>query len=522
MRVILSVLFLATLLMGTSCKKFLDTKPKDFISPVNYYKTKEDLTRALTGVYDRLGDIRMYARGMYTFMVFSDEFFFRGASTGANSNTLDPSTLELNRQWEAIYTGIERANMLLENMVGADVDQDFFNEVKGQALFLRAYYYFLLVDQYGGVPLKTTFTKSPVEEPLPRASVADVYAQIVKDMKEAEGLVRTISYYGFNGRVSKTAVQGMLARVFLTMAGHPLKDATKYAEARDYAQAVMQSGEHSLNPDFKQIFINHSAEVYDIKEGLWEIEFSGTNQGIIREGGSLGSYLGISCANIDTGFGYDNIRANRKLWDAYAPGDLRRDWAIAPYRFVTTGTTTTRQPWTATQIYDRNPGKWRREYEKLLPRNKDFNGTNVPILRYADVLLMFAEADNEAGTGPSLAAYQALNQVRRRGYGKPIAVPDPTVDAPAGMSKDQFRTYIQNERLRELSFEGIRKHDLIRWGIYVQAMQELANVYQTDMPTALRAAALVQVRNVTERSVLFPIPTSEINVNPKVTQNPGW
>lgn len=521
MRILFSVVSLI-ILMGTSCKKFLDTKPEDFISPVNYYKNKGDLTRALTGVYDRLGDLRLYGRGMYTFMVFSDEFYFKNGISGALSNTIDPSTLEINRQWEAIYTGIERANMLLENMGGADVSPEFFNEVRGQALFLRAYFYFLLVDQYGGVPLKLTFTKSPVEEPLHRASVAEVYEQIVKDMKEGEGLVKTITSYGFNGRISKTAVQGMLARVFLTMAGKPLEDQTKYAEARDYAQKVMQSGEHALNPDYKQIFINHSREIYDIKEGLWEIEFSGANQGTIREGSSLGAYNGIACTNVDSGAGADNIRTNRKLWNAFGAGDLRRDWSIAPYRFVTTGTTTARVAWSGTEIYERSTGKWRREYETFLPRNRDFSGTNVPALRYSDVLLMFAEADNEVAGGPSPAGYLALNQVRRRGYGKPINTADANADAPAGMSKNQFRTYIQNERLRELSFEGIRKHDLVRWGIYVQAMQGLIPVYETDMPAILRTGPLIQVRNVTERSNLFPIPTTEILVNPRVTQNPGW
>lgn len=523
MKKTIAILLLVTL-TGTSCKKFLDTKPTDFVSPVNYYKTEKDLNQALAGMYDRMGDLRVYGRGMLYFMVFSDEFFIKGATSGINGNVFDASSLEIGRQWEALYTGIERANMLLDNIGNAvgNVSEEKINEAKGQALFMRAYYHFLLADQYGPIPLKLSSTKTPEEDPLPRTPLAEVYAQIVKDMKDAIPLLKKITDYGFNGKVSKTAAQGMLARVYLTMAGYPLNDVAKYADARSYADSVIQSGEHALNTDFRQIYINHVREVYDVKECLWEVEFGGNNQGTIREGGSVGSYNGIYCTNIDTGWGADLVHATAKLYDAYEASDLRRDWTIAPFRFVASGATVVRTNWSATEIYERNSGKWRREYETLLPRNKDFNGTNWPLLRYADVLLMFAEADNYVNGGPTADAYNALNQVRRRGYGKPVSISDPTVDAPAGMAQPDFQEYIINERLRELAFEGLRKHDLIRWGIYVSTMQQQASVYDASMPSALKAAAVGQASRITARSVVFPIPHSELNINHNITQNAGW
>mgnify|MGYP001264856019 CR=1 FL=1 len=523
MKKIVTILILAAL-TGVSCKKFLDSKPIDFISPVNYYNTEKDLNQALAGMYDRLGDLRVYGRGMHYFMVHSDEFFIKGATSGINGFVFDASNLEIGRHWEAVYTGIERANMLLENIHNAEgnVDEDIINETRGQALFMRAFYHFLLADEFGPIPLKISSTKTPEEDPLPRSPLSEVYAQVVKDMKEAIPLLRNISEYGFNGKISKTAAQGMLARVFLTMAGAPLNDVSKYEEARLYADSVMQSGEHALNPDFKQIFINHVREVYDVKECLWEVEFGGNNQGTIREGGSVGSYNGIYCTNIDTGWCSDLVHATAKLYNAYEEEDLRRDWSIADFRFVASGNTVVRTPWGPTEIYERNNGKWRREYETLLPRNKDFNGTNWPMLRYADVLLMFAEADNYVNGGPSPAAYRALNQVRRRGYGKPVDVADPTVDAPENMSQADFLEYIKNERLRELAFEGLRKHDLIRWGTYVSTMQQQAAIYDATMPTALKAAAVGQASRITARAVVFPIPNSELNVNHNITQNPGW
>lgn len=519
---LLAVLFV--LLLFGSCNKFLDTKPVDTITPETYYKSKTDLDRALAAVYDRLGDRRTYGSALYGFLSFSDEFFIKNQVTGYMANILDASMLELNRCWEALYVGVERANMLLDHVDGAQVEDSIKNEIKGQALFLRGFYYFVLADNWGAVPLKLSSTKSPLEPNLPRAPLAQVYAQIVKDMKEAEGLVKEIGYYGFNGRISKTAVQGMLARVYLTMAGYPLQDIAKYEDARTYAQKVIGSSKHSLNADFKQIFINLAQDKYDIKENLWEIEYYGNNREVVREGGYVGSWMGLYCPNIDTGFAYDYVHATAKLYNSYEANDLRRDWTIAPYRFVPTGSGTsapvTRTNWSSTQIYERSAGKYRREYEVFRPKDQDFTPINFPMLRYSDVLLMFAEADDEI-SGPSDEAFEAVNKVRRRGFGKPVDIADNTIDL-AGLGQVDFREAIRKERFRELSYEGLRKHDLLRWGIYVSTMQQMVTEYQTNMPSTLSDAAIKQASRITSRSVLFPIPNTEIAVNPYVAQNPGW
>lgn len=522
MKTVLFYIAMVLVLTASSCSKILDTTPQDFVSPVNYYNTESELESALAGVYDRLGDNRVYAQGMACYMVFSDEFFMKSQISGMNANIVDASTLELNRHWEALYTGIERANMLLDNIDKAtQVNEVKRNEIKGQALFLRAYYYFLLVDEFGPVPLKLKSTKTPEEQPLPGTPIKDIYDRIVADMKQAENLVKSVADYGYNTRITKTTVQGILSRVYLTMAGFPLKDVAKYAEAKSYAEKVIQSGLHDLAPDFSQIYINHVREVFDTKENLWEVEFKGTGQGEIQEGGSIGSYNGITCGIIEIGYGYDYVHATAKLYNAYANGDLRKDWTVAPFRYVTTGQTAVKTNWAADQIYERSNGKWRREYELVLPRNQNLTGTNWPLLRYADVLLMFAEAENHIN-GPSTQAYDAINKVRRRGYGKNILVPDAQADAPTGLAQPDFLDLIRSERLRELAFEGIRKHDLVRWGIYPAVMQAQAREYQTNMPTALRDPAIAQAQRVTERAVLFPIPNSELAVNPNIKQNTGW
>jgi hypothetical protein len=517
---------LLAILLLAGCDKFLDTKPTDSITPETYYKTEEDLNRALAAVYDRLGDRRVYGQALWGYLCFSDEFFIKGQTSNYMSNTLDASMLEINRSWQSIYAGIERANMLLDHMDEANVSDDFRKEVKGQALFLRGFYYFTLVDNWGAVPLKLTSTKSPTEPPLPRTSIADVYAQIIKDMKEAESLVKDITAYGYNSRITTTVVQGILARVYLTMAGYPLYDEAKYADARDYADKVIKSGKHVLNPDFKQIFINHAQDKYDIKECLWELEFYGNGLEVVKEAGFIGAWMGVYCPNIDTGYANDYIHATAKLYNAYEAGDARRDWTIAPYYFKpnVTGITNppvTRTNWNANQIYERSAGKWRREYETFKPKIADATPINFPMLRYSDVLLMFAEADNHLN-GPTPEAYEAVNQVRRRGFGKPANTPDPVADLPAGLAQVDFQEALKKERFCELTYEGLRKHDLIRWGSYVSTMRLLVTDYQATMPSTMLQAAVGQASKVTDRSVLFPIPSSEIAVNPYLAQNPGW
>lgn len=120
---------IVTILVHASCNKILNTTPLDFIAPENYYTNKQQLEAALAGVYDRLGDLRVYGRGMASFMVFSDEFFMKNQTSGAAANVIDAGTLEINRHWEAIYTGIERANILLDNMHKANVDQEVYNQI---------------------------------------------------------------------------------------------------------------------------------------------------------------------------------------------------------------------------------------------------------------------------------------------------------------------------------------------------------------------------------------------------------
>lgn len=516
----------------TGCRKFLTTQPSDFVAPKDNYSTASQLKNALAGVYDVLGMGRkdLYANDFFGYVfACSDLSFFQRSShtTGIEVYNFDYTEPVIDRTWQALYEGIERANNLIANInVPKQIDTTEKNAILGEALFLRGYYYFLLVSNFGGVPLRlnpTTETGANTVN-VPRAPAKEVYAQILKDMTTAEEKCYPATHFIDASRINKSIVEGMLARVCLTMAGHPVMDTKMYAQALMWAKKVKESGIHSLNPSYRQIFINELQGLYDEQHRgvLWEAEFSGNNTGIYQEEGRLGNVNGIQYSAsdfADTGYSYGFINATAKLYNLYNDGDLRRDWAIAPYYYKGKDRAAL-----GSLLYDRNSGKWRRSYELPAPKNKNFNGTNFPILRYADVLLMLAEAENQVN-GPTSTAYEAINEVRRRGYGLPVDVPSPIADLQSGLSKDDFQDSLEDERARELCFECLRRPDLIRWGIFTTTMQDASVQMHHDLDgnTGWKYASLGATNAASSsRYLLFPIPSSEVSVNKAATQNPGY
>jgi len=423
------IIFFILLLSGSSCKKFLDVEPTDFLSPENFYNTEDDLNYALNAVYSQLTDASTYGANMWTYFDIADEMFWSLQSTGStvplivayNYNASDPNIRNL---WQTLYKGVGDANLLLANINKPTMDSVKRSEIEGQALFLRSYYYFLLVQNWGGVPLVLEPVTSPDDVQRPRTSAREIYNQILNDMTRAEAMVPSMSTVGFGGRVTKSAVRGILARVCLHMAGEPLKDVSKYTEARDWALKVIEGEDfkHELNPSFEQIFINYAQDKYDAKETIWEVEFWGNRQDSYQSSGRLGTRNGIEMRNDDLGIGwsYGQLGALGRQYRRYTAGDFRRDWAIAPFSYnEDTGAKSYYAP--TSNFYQRKVAKWRREYETLLPKNKNYSPQNFPLLRYSDVLLMYAEAENEL-TGDTeegrLKVVEAIEKVRRRGFGK--------------------------------------------------------------------------------------------------------
>lgn len=600
-----------------SCKKILTQTPDSFLAPDNYYNTEAQLNTALAGVYSTLASQNLYCNDMLARMgLEADEGFCSNAAELANTAGYNISSADAKilAYWKDLYAGINRANMLLANIDKPDMDEGNRGKIKGEALFLRAYFYFMLVEKFGNVPLvlKTAETANPDDLQTPQAPAVDVYKQILNDMEQASTLVDDITNIGYGGRVSKSAVWGILARVNLYMAGYPINDASRYADAEKWALKVINTGVHSLNPSFQQVFVNYAQDKYDIKESIFEVEFWGNNTTVSAIGGMVGRNNGIrEDAGGDPSIGYSPGYLHSTLYmfnnyEATGVGysnDLRRDWTIATYSY-SGNKTSIRVPWATNQIYQRCCGKFRRESEILLPKADIRTPQNLPLLRYSDVLLMYAEAENELN-GPSQPIIDAINTVRRRGYGKYLngasqisesvktlkivtagtgyttvptitiaggggdatasatvsggklatvtitnsgtkftaaptvtvtggggtgatvtatitAITDADLPATATASQASLRTAIQAERSRELGFELMRKGDIVRWGKFMDYMTAMKTAVVGSSSSVDRNNALILVNNFTDRDVLWPIPSYEMGVNPKLIQNKGW
>ena len=421
------VLVLIILLAGfISCKKFLLELPQDTAAPETFFKTKEQLTSAIMSVYSPLGntDESTYSRFFpLEANCASDEFSLRSAgSTAASIYNASASYAAFGLCWNNLYMGIERANFLLEQLDKSTASVVDVNQIKGEALFLRGYYHFLLVSYWGDVPLRLVTTKKASEVGNARTPRKVVFDQIIKDMTAAEPLVATSTAWGVTntGRISKSGVQGILSRVCLHAAGR-LKDNSYLTAAVDWGKKVVNGGEHALNKDYKQIFINESQDINDNKECIWEVEFMRDVTGMYFEYERFGSTIGIENQDVGTGFTQGTYNATGTLYDLYAPGDLRRDWTIANYNFGGSPKSFLNgkvyiAP-TAAGKWKRSLAKWRREYQNSANIGiKNFGPTNYPLLRYSDVLLTLAEADNELN-GPTAENIEWVNKVRRRAYG---------------------------------------------------------------------------------------------------------
>lgn len=463
------VLFIVILISFFSCKKVLSTNPTDSISESNYYINLSQITAALAAIYDPLTSTTLGANGfsffgkdyMAVLNVQADEMYNRSTLTSAYTvltNSEDNTNGQVADFWNGCYIGIERANVLLANIENAraNTDSAAFNSVMGEALFMRGYYHFLLVQYFGDIPIKIVRTVNVSDVNIARSPIADVYAQIIKDMTAADSLLypNYTIFAGTSGRVVKTVAEGMLARVCLFMAGYPRNNTAMYAESLKWSNKVIASGLHSLNTaydanpvnlrggvgdslmyyasngnpgyvnnPYSQIFLTESRSKYLTQENMWETD--PVPNTAYSEGSTIGGqYSGPQNGTDQNVLGRTSNQAltSGYLYASYQSGDLRRDWNCAPYSY-TSATPAVRSFQTTTgynNLYGRPIGKWRREYEPLgtnyTVKTSWTTGIKFPLLRYTDVLMMNAEAELHVN-GTTTNAYNYINKVRERAFG---------------------------------------------------------------------------------------------------------
>ncbi|GHV51079.1 membrane protein [Bacteroidia bacterium] len=481
------IIALVSLCIGfSSCSSdFLDLKPKTQLAADEYFQTAEQFEAALNGAYSTLQEGSLF-RNWYIFAEIPSDNTrnqLSGSVTDQDEfdkfyiRTTNPNLANL---WNMSYRGINRVNTLLGRIDNITMDKTLSGRYKLEGKFLRALMYFNLVRVFGDVPLVLTELSITDSYNMLREPKDNVYQQIIADLKDAQGL--PASYAGTNiGRATSGAAKALLSEVYLTLHRYQEAETTLAEIVNSGAYALLENTAGSLNIDgYAGVF---NPNTHNSKEAVFEVQFK---KGGFSEGNSLpNDYAPENSGTnvISVGSTGGNNIPEMDIYNAYEEGDLRRDFSMS-----------------LGYNDSRKDGEWveSRYIKKFfdVPYQSGDNNNNIPVYRYADILLMYAEALNENGKTEQACNY--LNQVRRRGFGYQTTEASPK-DITA-TDKNQFFRAVEQERRVELAFEGHRWFDLIRTG---RALEVMAS-----------KGFKLNATNLT-----CPIPQKQIDVNPALTQN---
>lgn len=492
---VLGTLFLC--LTQLSCKDdLLVTTDPTRIGADLFYKNETQFNQALSGVY---GQLQTITNSAYIFQEFpSDNTTLdfnpldRGGAAGWEAfefSTVNQGNGEIANVWNLYYSVLYNTNYTLEKLAGSGLDATVKAPIEGQLKFLRAYFYFNLVQYFGDVILVTSTLQNPNQAfDLVRSPQADVWAQVEKDLKEAVTLLPATYPAAQIGRVTKGAALALLGKAQLTQ--------KKYADA---VATLKQVTGYSLNPVYAD---NFNPAKKNGPESIFEVQYQGGND--LGEWSTFAYTFSprLSGAAVT---GYANTASNGRniptndMIAAYEPGDLRKDASLKTS--YTLNGTVVNIPYVIKFTHPHT----------ITGRTDD----NWPVLRYADVLLMLAEAINEQ-SGPTAEAFDDLNQVRKRAG----------LAALSGLDKAAFKTAVLKERRVELAFENQRWFDLKR----TMTPTELAafmNAYgakEKAKPTVDRGGIAFNALDYvySDYEYFFPIPAPQILINANLKQNPGY
>ncbi len=560
-RIIYYILTPVVFLMHVACSDYLLEESRTEIDKSTYMLNAAEAENVLLGVYRNMVTDAMYGYHLSILFTLGTDLAQVEGSTNENfriipTNSFSANQAEVKATWGMLYNSIYNANDFIESiqekMVNySQTDQELATIYMAEARGLRALYYFELLQRFGHIALITN-TSMSYQQPstFVQEDPIKVYEFIEQDLQYAvENLPYAVddTYRSNNSyRFSRGSALGLLAKVYATWAGSPVKDATKWEMAAKTAQVLVESNKHSLLPNYEQLWKNAGAGVWDPQESLIEVSFYSPTATLGSDPvGRIGKWNGVWTSAIAgvRGRNAGNVKVVHTFaldWRTY-PGDLRRDISIANYRYnddkvlwAKTGTDTDQlaeendaDP-TKKQAQKQNytPGKW--DTEKYVPQsnsliNNDKSNVNWYVLRYADVLLLYAEALNEWKQGPTDDAYTAINMVRRRGYGLPVATASGLADL-SGLDVTSFQEAVHQERAFELAFEGHRKLDLIRWGVYYETVKATAQALGLWWSSAGSPNYAVATPGYTTKGKheLFPIPQQEMDLMTQFDQNPLW
>ncbi|MBK7220951.1 MAG: RagB/SusD family nutrient uptake outer membrane protein [Saprospiraceae bacterium] len=479
-----------TFLLVSCSSDFLDRKPRGQLTYDTFFENEDHALQSVNAIYN------IFRSWEFTALPYlgATDIISDDSDKGSSENDAlylaeldqfqsNATNATYSSMWTGHYQAIFRANLAIENIPGIEMDENLKARLIAEAKFLRAFCYFRLVQWYGEVPLITSILTEDQFFSQQRAAISEVYGQIEKDLQDAIAVLPESSKYAAAdiGRVSKGAARGILAKLYMVK-----KD---YTKAVEQCEAIISSNEYALMPSYAEIFTSKGEQG---PESVFEISAVAIQAAVAGPGASPYNMVQGVRGVPNLGWGFN--RPSDNLIAAYEPGDPRRQATVIYVGEIL--------PDGSTKVED-NPDILNERYNQKawVPKHaglQDNGPGNLRLLRYADILLLAAEAYNELGNGA--AALPLVNQIRKRARGTNNFI----LADIATTDQAQLREKIRKERRIELAMEQHRWFDLVRWGIAGDVM---------------RAAGKPFIDNKHER---FPLPQTEIDLSDGVLdQNNG-
>lgn len=468
--------FLLLFLALNSCQGILDKEPIATLDAGSFFKTEDDAVQAMNAAYKPLLFSSENNNFYWAFAeVTSDEAITGGDGSRPGITELDaftftPRTEEFNSFWKLEYAGITQCNLVIGHVPNIEMDANRRNSIIGEALFLRSYYYFSLVQVFGDVPLFESIIP-PDQLKVPRTPKSAIYAAITRDCEQAAQYLPVQQPAAETGRVTKGAAYALAAKAYLYQ--------NNWEKTLEYVSKVKGLGVYALVPDYAD---NFRKNTQNNAESVWEIQHANLELGV---GNSLNQWWASKKYD-----GYGFAEVTQSFVDAFEPNDPRRKFTVAMNNEDYFGV-----------VYKNSFSSTKFGVRKYLQARdsvtqKADGDINYTAIRYAEVLLWEAEALTELDRGQE--ALVPLEQVRARARAQAV---DPSTTLPPVTVTDQqtLRDVVRHERQVELGFELHRYFDLVRWG--------LGSTLPGFQPG---------------KHEVFPLPQAELDLNPALSQNPNY
>lgn len=515
-----------------SCKKFTEVEPVSQFNVAQAFSDVSNATTALIGVYDELqGDNGYGIRISMYYPYDSDEGIVSGnidnGRRGVGRYQLLLTNSEIANPFRQLYRGVEKANLCIEQIplmpqyaTGTAADQAALKRLHGEALTLRAQFLFELIRNWGDIPapMIPAYKQSDL---FPAAADRDsTYGKILADLAIAKDLVPWRTDAGpRNERITKGAVKALRARIALFRGGYSLRSNGQMERRSDYLtyyqiakqeceELIANRSQHTLNPNFEDVWRKLTSFAYDPQgEIIFEVGAGGGNG---NSDSRMGNYDGPNLNNASRyGAGGGGVQILPNYFYAFDSADTRRDVTITHYQVNTASNIKGQR-----RLGELNTGKYRRDWRvPLLPGTVLNVGYNWVMIRFSDVLLMYAEAVNEINNGPTPEAKLYFEEVRKRAFRGSTSLIGITPS-----TKDSFFVAVQNERFLEFGHEAIRKYDLLRWNLLTTKLAEARDKIQKirdRVAPYTNVPQYVYIKNIGEELVFYTVTDS-------VSKQPFW